>query len=71
MTFLSGPSLTILKFVHIFRLLGPVHTELLAKALALEMQKMGRISIVSDASLMLMQSLRAQCEQALSTRKCN
>ena len=37
--------------------LGPVHTELLAIA----MQKMDRISIVSDASL----SLRARCEHAL------
>ena len=42
--------------------LGPVHTELLAIALALAIQKMGRISIVSDALLMLTLSLRAQCE---------
>ena len=47
-------------------LLGPVHNELLAIALALAMQKMGRISVVNDALLTLMLSLRAQCEQALS-----
>ena len=45
--------------------LGPVHTELLAKVLVLAVQKMDRISIVSDASLTLTLSLRAQCEQAL------
>ena len=51
------------------RPLGPVHTELVVIALALAMQKMGRISIVSvvsDASLTL--SLRAQYEQALKFR---
>ena len=51
-------------------LFGPTHTELLAIALALAMQKMGRISIVNDASLTLTLSLRAQCEQALNVLNC-
>ena len=39
-------------------MLGPIHTELLAIA----MQKMDRISIISHALLKLMLSLRAQCD---------
>ena len=51
--------------VRVNEVLGPVHTELLAIMLALAMQKkMGGISVVSDALLMLW--LIAQCERTLT-----